>query len=421
MLAFVAGSRNDFGLHLAVFISRGVNWRTGHSDALGREPRSVSDATARPNGAAGDRQGGEDDPRADSAMDEIEGMGTPPEHAPPRPVLPATPVAAPESAVRVYCLELCGARAARIATEEVIASPRLSGPFTAVPDDELLRITRSTASGFAPQVLHPSIPRMPIEGPAAECSLTIPRLARRANGELDRYSQAALAEHLESCVVCRAAEARFERAERAFAAVLGIVPAIEPTPEVDVKVAPPPPPPPAPGRGRAAAAAAAAAAPDRSDRGGAAHPQCRGRRIGAARIVSRSSRCAGSSSSRPRLPRAPRPPAAAGRLGPPVAVRQRLDGAGRDARCRPRGGRDHRAAVVERVRQSGSALAATGVRVIWSRCARNRRAQDLTGRRPGHGASRFERPGGGAPGCRPGFQELDRHGGQRGLELGQSG
>ena len=39
----------------------------------------------------------------------------------------------------------------------------------------------------------------------------IPRLARRANGELDRYSEATLAEHLVRCLVCRAAEARFDR------------------------------------------------------------------------------------------------------------------------------------------------------------------------------------------------------------------
>src|SRR5205807_5884886 len=72
---------------------------------------------------------------------------------------------------------------------------------------------------------------MSIEGEQALCALTIPRLARRANGELDRFSAAALAAHLEACLVGRAAEARQDRAERAFTAVLGPVPVIAEPPE----------------------------------------------------------------------------------------------------------------------------------------------------------------------------------------------
>jgi hypothetical protein len=221
-------------------VSRGVRWRTGHFDALGGEPGSIPDALAadaspETNGlngtgehTAGAAKPQESEPAGTNPQptatqaDSTSALGTP------------APTFAREGAVEAYCLELCGKAAARIATEEATASPRLSGSPSAVSEDELLRVTRSTASGFAPQVLHPGSIRMAIEGAQAECGFTIPRLARRANGELDRFSAAALAAHLESCVVCRAAEARHDRAERAFAAVVGVTPVIAEPPAAEV-------------------------------------------------------------------------------------------------------------------------------------------------------------------------------------------
>jgi hypothetical protein len=206
----------------------------------------VTDSTADPDGLAEHHEGVEYDPPTEVAAGELEQSEAPsPQHEPPQPppatsFAAATSVAARESAVDAYCRELCGADAARVATEEVIASPRLSAAFTAVDEDELFRITRSTASGFAPLPIDSGLPSRPIEGP---CAFTIPRLARRASGELDRYSQAAIKQHLADCVVCRAAEARFERAERAFAAVLGTAesaieaPATETETEAETEIA----------------------------------------------------------------------------------------------------------------------------------------------------------------------------------------
>jgi hypothetical protein len=145
-----------------------------------------------------------------------------------------------ELAVHAYCLELCGPELTPIATEEVAASPRLSDHWSVVPEPELLERTRSTASGFAPLMLQPGQNQIRAEGLVAECSFTLPRLARRANGELDRLSDAALQEHLAWCPVCRAAEARMARAERAFAAVLGPVLAPEEAAPM-VEVLPPAP------------------------------------------------------------------------------------------------------------------------------------------------------------------------------------
>ncbi len=206
----------------------------------------MTDSTADPDGLAEHHEGVEYDPPTEVAAGELEQSEAPsPQYEPPQPppatsFAAATSVAARESAVDAYCRELCGADAARVATEEVIASPRLSAAFTAVDEDELFRITRSTASGFAPLPIDSGLPSRPIEGP---CAFTIPRLARRASGELDRYSQAAIKQHLADCVVCRAAEARFERAERAFAAVLGIAesaieaPATETEAEAETEIA----------------------------------------------------------------------------------------------------------------------------------------------------------------------------------------
>ena len=56
ILTIVGGSRQGFGLHLAAFVSRGIHWRTGHSDALGGEPESVTDSGAEPNGTADGRE-----------------------------------------------------------------------------------------------------------------------------------------------------------------------------------------------------------------------------------------------------------------------------------------------------------------------------------------------------------------------------
>ena len=233
-------SRHGFGLHLGGFLSRGIHWRTGRSDTDGGEPEDLIDRDAEPTNAAGDDDGGlEYAPPDELEADELEAdederprAAAEPEPAPATAQAELASVAARESAVGVYCRELCGPGAAGSAGEEVFASPRLSGPFTVVPEDELCRVTRATASGFAPLLIDFD---GTIDAPQPPCTFTIPRLARRANGELDRYSQAALKEHLAGCVVCRAAEARFDRAERAFAMVLGLAGSAIESPPAEVE------------------------------------------------------------------------------------------------------------------------------------------------------------------------------------------
>jgi hypothetical protein len=209
-------------------VTGGAKRRIGRSDAFGGEREPMPEAGSGTNGHAYE-------------------ASEPPERAA-AVVAPATRSPEPgalssrQAAIDAYCLELCGADRMRIAAEEVISSLRLSGPVATVSEQELLSVTRATASGFAPQVLSAGSAGRGATGPYPECELTLPRLARRANGELDRVSRAALTEHLARCVVCRAAEARHERADRAFAAVLGIGPRpLEAAVETEPLPAPEPP------------------------------------------------------------------------------------------------------------------------------------------------------------------------------------
>lgn len=130
-------------------------------------------------------------------------------------------VGAAEQAVAAYCLELCGPGLMAVATFDALASVAGAGESAAV-DGALLRATRATASGYAPMVLRRGGREVLAPGEGSRCSLTPPRLARRANGTLDRYTRAALERHLAECLVCRAAEVRLARAERAFASVLAL-------------------------------------------------------------------------------------------------------------------------------------------------------------------------------------------------------
>jgi hypothetical protein len=205
-------------------VTGGAKRRIGRSDAFGGEHESTPEAGSGTNGHAYEAS---DRPESDAAI------VTPAARSPEPGALSSR-----QAAIDAYCLELCGADRMRIAAEEVISSLRLSGPVASVPEQELLSVTRATASGFAPQVLSAGSAGRGAPGPYPECEFTLPRLARRANGELDRVSRTALTEHLARCVVCRSAEARHERAGRAFAAVLGIGPrtfeaAVEPEPPAE--------------------------------------------------------------------------------------------------------------------------------------------------------------------------------------------
>lgn len=54
------------------------------------------------------------------------------------------------------------------------------------------------------------------------CEAVFGRLAARANGTLDAGERSQLEQHLAICVICKAAELRAARADRTFAAILGL-------------------------------------------------------------------------------------------------------------------------------------------------------------------------------------------------------
>lgn len=119
-------------------------------------------------------------------------------------------------AVESYCRELCptddGMAAARYALDALDIS---------TGDSEVLLMTTRVlaAEGIASDA----------EGIAGSeriatrrdrCSSTPGLLAARANGSLSSREHGRLERHLDSCLVCRAAELRASRADRAFAAIL---------------------------------------------------------------------------------------------------------------------------------------------------------------------------------------------------------
>jgi hypothetical protein len=117
-------------------------------------------------------------------------------------------------AVEAYCRELLGPETAATAANEILGSLT-----RAISDEaELLETTRTAAA----ERLTARSRWNPNADVAPECGRTPAHLAARANGTLDLEGKAQLETHLASCLLCRAAEVRAVRADRAFAGISGL-------------------------------------------------------------------------------------------------------------------------------------------------------------------------------------------------------
>lgn len=150
--------------------------------------------------------------------------------AAPETAAEAGPVAEPQTAAETgaadrrtraldaYCTEL-GLDAAAFA-----ASSEARGAYTGDDETELLRSTRTVAANHAQ--VQPGHRRRWRRVLAAErdqpCGTTPSGLAARANDDLSERDRASLDDHLDACLACQGLELRWRRAERAFAAIMGI-------------------------------------------------------------------------------------------------------------------------------------------------------------------------------------------------------
>ena len=125
------------------------------------------------------------------------------------------------AAVQAYCRELCGPAMCEPAVEATLAAHEQRVGSTPANGNELLRTTRLIAAKHASA--RPNAPKR-----SRACAPTPGRLAARATGELTRGEARNLEAHLESCMACQATELRMNRAERAFAALVGLGVVIEP-------------------------------------------------------------------------------------------------------------------------------------------------------------------------------------------------
>ena len=125
-----------------------------------------------------------------------------------------------EAAVAAYCRELCGPADATQAVEACLDALGAGAEYASA--EVVLRTTRSIAALHA--VGHDNGSRH-----RRECTATAWRLAARANGELERRGQRQLEEHLRQCMACRATLIKMERAERAFATMVAVGDATEPS------------------------------------------------------------------------------------------------------------------------------------------------------------------------------------------------
>ncbi len=149
-------------------------------------------------------------------------------------------------AIELYCRELCGSDRVSAAVAHVIDS--ISPADAAGGDDQLLRVTRTAAA----RQVTPTGPRgAQAAEQRRECDLTPSLLSQSANGELPPSREFKLSNHLDRCLVCRAAQVREARASRAFSAVLlmnaprAALPLSPPPPELAaLPLSPPPPEPP---------------------------------------------------------------------------------------------------------------------------------------------------------------------------------
>jgi WAS/WASL-interacting protein len=125
------------------------------------------------------------------------------------------PTSRQRAAVEAYCRELCPRDTASAVAAEALAS------VADMNDVELLRHTRSAAARYAAKPSRHGWRRVLPSGRDGGCASTPALLAARANDELPPPGHGALERHLDSCVICQAADLRMRRAERAFAGITG--------------------------------------------------------------------------------------------------------------------------------------------------------------------------------------------------------
>jgi hypothetical protein len=113
-----------------------------------------------------------------------------------------------------YCREVFPLGIASARAEQILSS--LSGGIS--DERVLLELTRTAAGKLLGEGDIPDN----AQAPAPECGGIFSRLAARANGMSKAGERLRLEQHLAACVVCKAAELRAARAERAFAAILGL-------------------------------------------------------------------------------------------------------------------------------------------------------------------------------------------------------
>ena len=126
-------------------------------------------------------------------------------------------------AVLAYCEHVVGDGQAAIAAAEafrrfraaVVQAPDLAGLN---PESLLISATRTAAAEHVPQPPQPpEVLRRVARRPATGWCGDVPMLlAARANRAISRVDLARLEQHLSGCPACRAPEARFEAAERAY-------------------------------------------------------------------------------------------------------------------------------------------------------------------------------------------------------------
>ncbi len=135
----------------------------------------------------------------------------------PLPVQAASGHGRRSEAVEAYCRELFPAGFATASARQILDS--LTGGIS--DDGVLLEMTRT---GAAKQLTGRSQAQGASGQGSDACAPTTARLAARASGTITATERSQLEEHLGSCLVCRALELRAVRADRAFAAILGLTP-----------------------------------------------------------------------------------------------------------------------------------------------------------------------------------------------------
>jgi hypothetical protein len=133
--------------------------------------------------------------------------------------------------VLAYCRELCGPilgpTAANAALASYAATTNPSGGDGGADQEPLLRSTRLAAARAELDAARQTgwrgaVSRALVAERDSHCADTPVLIATRSNHELDAAAAERLDEHLSSCLRCRAAQLRADRAERAFAAIIAI-------------------------------------------------------------------------------------------------------------------------------------------------------------------------------------------------------